>query len=290
MTEKLTIGLPFFNNENTLIDAIKSIFAQTFQDWQLILVDDGSTDSSLNIVQNINDPRVKIISNKQNSGLPNVLNQITQNAKGIYIARMDADDLMHPQRLELQLKYLQDNPSVDVVGTGSYIIDHENTIIGIRGAQQLELKPNKVIREGLFIHPTITGKRDWFINNPYDPKYIRAEDKELWCRVLGHSNLSLITRPLFFYRDYCVNLHKYSSSCRTDRKIFKKYGPKMIGTFGTLNIISLSYLKNIFYHGRALFGLHEFFKYKRNQPLDCRENNEAQEIFHKILNTPVPGI
>ena len=106
MSELVTIGLPFYNDRLTLELAIKSIFAQTYKNWELILVDDGSTDGSLNIAKKITDKRVRIISDEKNKGLIFRLNQIASLAKGKYLARMDADDLMQPTRIEKQVEFL----------------------------------------------------------------------------------------------------------------------------------------------------------------------------------------
>ena len=116
---RVTIGIPFYNAKHTLADAIRSVFAQTFQDWELILADDGSTDGSAEIARMVDDPRVTVISDGMNRGLPYRLNKITELARADYIARMDADDLMHPERLTLQVQYLDANPAVDVVSTAT---------------------------------------------------------------------------------------------------------------------------------------------------------------------------
>src|SRR5687768_7329955 len=96
----VTIGLPFLNPGHRFEYALKSVFAQSFKDWELLLVDDGSTDQSLSIAERVNDPRVKYIHDGNNRGLPCRLNQITESASGRILIRMDADDLMHPTRVE----------------------------------------------------------------------------------------------------------------------------------------------------------------------------------------------
>src|SRR5690554_4188978 len=90
----VSIGIPFFNAEAYLLDAIKSVFAQTHQNWELILLDDGSTDRSLEIARSIDDPRVRVYSDGQNKHLAARLNEIARLARYEYLARMDADDLM----------------------------------------------------------------------------------------------------------------------------------------------------------------------------------------------------
>ena len=95
----LTIGIPFFNAEATLLDAVRSVFAQTHQDWELLLVDDGSTDRSLELARSIDDPRVRVYSDGRNKRLAARLNEISRLARFDHVARMDADDVCLPERL-----------------------------------------------------------------------------------------------------------------------------------------------------------------------------------------------
>ena len=131
-TPVLTVGLPFYNAQTTLERAIRSVFCQTFADWELILINDGSTDESASIARTVQaDPRVTFIDNATNERLPRRLNQIAELARGEYLARMDADDLMHPARLRRQLEVLQSRPDVDVVGTAMFIMDRECGLLGL---------------------------------------------------------------------------------------------------------------------------------------------------------------
>src|SRR5699024_7083751 len=104
----ITIGIPFFTDESYLDMAIRSIINQTYQDWVLLLVDDGSSDGSLGIAKKYEekDSRISVISDGENKKLPYRLNQIAQLTKTPYLARMDADDIMHPERIEKQLGIL----------------------------------------------------------------------------------------------------------------------------------------------------------------------------------------
>ena len=106
----ITIGIPFYNAETYLADAIRSIFAQTYQDWELILIDDGSTDRSVEIARAVKDPRVRVISDGQNNRLPYRLNQITALARFDLVGRMDADDLISPAKFEKQKSILDAHP------------------------------------------------------------------------------------------------------------------------------------------------------------------------------------
>jgi len=127
---KVTIGIPFYNAEQYLRYAIQSVLNQTFHDFELILSDDGSTDSSIEIARSFDDPRIVILSDGKNRGLVYRLNEQIHFAKGMYFVRMDADDIMHFNRIAIQLDYLKSNSEVDVVGTSYYSIDTSNQIIG----------------------------------------------------------------------------------------------------------------------------------------------------------------
>src|SRR5438067_2030114 len=117
MPAELSIGLPSFNAGRFLREAVQSIVAQTFADWELIVVDDGSNDGSFSTLANIGDSRVHIYSDGRHCGLAARLNQIVDLARGRYIGRMDADDLSHPRRFEMQMDFLRRHHKIDGVGT-----------------------------------------------------------------------------------------------------------------------------------------------------------------------------
>src|SRR5699024_9933597 len=129
-----SIGIPFYNAESYLEDAICSVLAQTYSYWELILVDDGSTDRSLEIAKQYaaTDERIRVISDGKNKRLAARLNQIIIESKYEYIARMDADDLMSNDRLKLQLQVLEKNKKIDFVTTGCLTIGKDNELTGVR--------------------------------------------------------------------------------------------------------------------------------------------------------------
>ena len=130
MTPKLTIGISFKNPGEYFEITLKSIFAQTFTDWELVLIDDGSTDGSVEYAKNINDPRVRVYVDGKSQGLSVRLNQLIQVAQAPYFFRMDADDIMHPDRLEKQYQALTNHDNMTLVGTAAYSIDEDSNILG----------------------------------------------------------------------------------------------------------------------------------------------------------------
>jgi glycosyltransferase involved in cell wall biosynthesis len=218
----LTVAIPFYNAEKYLSLAVQSVIEQTYTQWKLLLIDDGSTDSSLSIAnryQSIDD-RIKVVSDGENKNLGYRLNQIPFLLDTEYLARMDADDIMHPEKIKKQMAVLMQHPEIDVLGTNAYTIDENNNVIGIRYSAKMN---EHLISTKGFIHPTIIAKASWFRDNPYDINAIRIEDLELWYRSIN-SNFMMLTEPLFFYREFDGGYYKkYLAAQKSKIYMLKKY-------------------------------------------------------------------
>jgi len=221
----VTIGIPFYNCKNMLLVAIKSIFAQTFQDWELILVDDGSSDGSLEIARSIDDRRVRVFSDGQNRKLPTRLNQIIELSCGKYIARMDADDICRASRIEKQLDVFQSDPDVDVLGTGIIYLDALDQPLGLHlypsSHTEICKEPNRTFR---MCHPSIIAKKSWYEKNRYDESLPVAQDFDLWLRTYKHSKFANVPEPLLYYRlDQSFNLKKQFAARYASAKFLFEY-------------------------------------------------------------------
>ena len=282
MSELLTIGLPFYNDSLTLELAIKSVFAQTYQNWELILVDDGSTDGSLNLAKKITDKRVQLISDGENKGLIFRLNQIASLAKGKYLARLDADDLMQSTRIQKQVEYLENNPDVDLVDTGAYSIYRNGMPKGKRGLDDINTDAKQVIKHAMLLHASVAGKTSWFINNPYDKEYVRAEDYELWCRTFKYSKFGRIKEPLYIVREGKINIRNYLKSSQTIRKIVKKYGRGILSFFDLNKTLFILRSKEFAYLLFSIINVHHVLVNTRNKKLIGEEQNQVTEVINQI--------
>ena len=130
----VTIGLPFYNAEKTLASAVKSVLIQTYDNFEFILIDDRSTDNSIAIAENLTamDDRIKLVKGDKNIGISFRLNQIIDMASGEYIVRMDADDLMLPDKIEKQMMVLLADPQLDLIDCNAYIINKWDCLVGKR--------------------------------------------------------------------------------------------------------------------------------------------------------------
>lgn len=241
----VSIGIPFLNPGRAFEKAVRSVFAQTHVDWELLLVDDGSTDGSLELARAITDPRVRVLSDGTNRGLCARLNQIAREARHDLLARMDADDVMHPDRVRHQVAFLSAHPEVDVLGTLAIAVDPQDRLGGVMGRPLSGTpSPAEALRAAVFVHPSVMGRRRWFVENPYDETFVRAEDQELWCRTAGHSQFRVLPEPLLFYRQPDrINVRSYVASCRTVRRLIRREGPRLVGVAGSLGLLAASHTK-----------------------------------------------
>lgn len=224
----ISIGIPIYNAEAYLEDAIKSILAQTHELWELILIDDGSIDASLAIAKRFEeaDHRIKVIADGINKKLPARLNQLIEEANYDYIARMDADDLIHPDRLAIQLSFLEKNPDYDLVSTGVVSIDNFNKVYGCRHVDQIYTEFKEIAAAYPIVHAAVLAKKSWYERNKYNENYPRSEDYDLWCRAISNQDLNLAVLPdlLYYYREEGnLSLSKITRSYKDSFKTYCEY-------------------------------------------------------------------
>jgi len=145
--------------------------------------------------------------------------------------------------------------------------------------------------DGLLIHPTVTGRAEWFRRNPYDPAFVRAEDRELWIRTGATTRVARLCEPLFFYREGPAgNLGNYLRTERTVRAILRRYGPPLVGMRQTRLLVMRSRLKSMTYRVGTGLGLQGRLISRRNRRLEVAEIREASRILAAIQVTPVSGL
>lgn len=280
----ISIGIPFYNAEKYLAFAIQSVIAQSYENWELILVDDGSSDNSLEIAQDfaLKDARIRVICDGKNRKLPYRLNQLIIESKGDFIARMDADDIMHPERLKIELSFLIENQDYDLVSGGIVSIDHKNNVTGVRTVNKL-VTIDKDSKSYPIVHPTVMARRDWYLRNLYSLDYPRAEDYELWCRTSSADDLKIAILPniLLFYREFGnIDPNKLINSYNDGYKIRQVFGIN-VGLKNFLKIKSKCLIVKLL----TLFGLEQNLAKKRNRKFSSlSEKQEYQSIVNNIVN------
>lgn len=241
---KITVLMPVYNGEKFLRDAIESILNQTFQDFEFLIIDDGSTDASVDIIKSYDDPRIRLITNGKNLNLINTLNKGIDLAHGKYIARMDCDDISFPKRLEIQYEFMESHPEVGICSTWANHIDAQgNVTFELRTpvGEELRLmfwKPSPII------HAACMGKTRIFKDNKYDTGYLHAEDYELWLRLFRKTKFYNINEMLYSIRihESSVTRSKRQEQLRNSYLAFCEFlGTRFISYNGFLALIDENY-------------------------------------------------
>jgi glycosyltransferase involved in cell wall biosynthesis len=197
------------NGAATVGAAVRSIQLQTLQDWELIVIDNGSTDQTGSIVKGFDDPRIRLVREAPGAGLAIRLNQGVALSRGEFIARMDADDVSFPERLARQVERLKLDPKIDVLGCGAVVFTDQADLVGELpvGLTHSEIT-KRPFRGFPFPHPTWCGRATWFRDNPYDSELMKAEDQDLLLRTFRKSNFGSLEAVLFGYRQNQLDLGK----------------------------------------------------------------------------------
>ena len=203
MDKLVSVIMPVYNSERYLEDSIKSILNQTYKNFELIIINDGSSDSSEKIILSFRDKRIKYLKNKINQGLSSSLNTGLKVTTGEYIARMDSDDISHYDRLRKQVYFLEKNPDYGVVGS-KYIILNEARIPHELGGMdfwtneeiKLSLFSNNVFVHGETIYRSVLIKKN---NLEYNSRYNPCEDYYLWIQMSDKTKFFIIDEPLYSY-------------------------------------------------------------------------------------------
>ena len=193
--------MPVFNGEKYLQSAINSILSQTINNIEFIIIDDYSTDSTPKILKNIKDKRVKVHRNTSNLGVAGSLNRALKLTTGKYIARMDADDISHPDRLRKQVDFLKSNPSTIACGVQTEIIDGQNQITGTRSFPiSSKSCHDYLMLTSPILHPTLMAQASIYKKIGYTAKYKTAEDWDLYFKLLKFGKLANLPDTLYSYR------------------------------------------------------------------------------------------
>lgn len=207
----VSVVLPVHNGGRYLEAAARSILNQTHRDLELIVVDDGSTDGSGSIVEAIGDPRVRLFRNEQNRGLPAALNRGLAAARAEIVARQDADDLSHPERLEKQVMYLTSNPSVGLLGTQAWMIDEEGRCCGsVTHACAHDGLVWELSFDNAFLHTSVAFRRHLVLkqHGGYDEAWPYNQDFDLWLRLARVTRLANLPERLVASRIHGTSMTK----------------------------------------------------------------------------------
>ena len=217
-TPVVTVAMPVFNAGRYLRPAVLSIIRQTFTDWELLIIDDGSSVGAVGLIADIDEPRIISLRDGANKGLAARLNEAADRARGKYFARMDQDDVSYPERLERQVTMLELHPEIDLCAVCCVTINTNDELIGTLpralGHEEICARPWL----GFYLpHPTWMGRTGWFRRHRYaSPGRYFCEDQELILRTFRVSRFATLPETLFAYRIRDgINWHKSTRTRNT---------------------------------------------------------------------------
>lgn len=216
---KISVLMPVYNAESYIREAIDSVLTQTFSDFELIIIDDGSTDKSAHIVHSYNDQRIKLFQNEHNEGIVASLNKGITLANGEYVAIMHADDVSLPERLEMQSSFLDSHPDVSMVAAKVLLIDSSGVCIGSWHHDQITTTFDQIHemlpKTNCIAHPTIMIRTNVVRAYRYNAKQHATEDYDLWLRLVADSHrVEKSDAILLKYRVHSQSITGKSSSDR----------------------------------------------------------------------------
>jgi len=280
MTPTVTVYITSFNYANYVEKAINSVLSQTYQDFELIIIDDGSSDHSRDVIRKFNsNEKVKLIFQK-NKGLNATNNVAIHNAKGKYIIRLDADDFFEPEALGVMVSILEGDNELGLVFPDYYYVDIEGNRIG---SHRRHFFDDEVTLYDQPAHGACTMVRLEFLRSlgGYDESFSCQDGYDLWIKFITYHKVTNISRPLFSYR-------KHESSLSTDqdkilntrRQIKRKFAQKHLESLDTLGIIPI--------RNRQFEGINwSLFEYNGKKVIDHLISNceATQNLNHLVVTT-----
>lgn len=285
-TPKISVIMSVYNSERFLREAIESILNQTYKDFEFIILDDNSTDQSIEIVRGYDDIRIRFFQNERNLGLRDSLNKGLGLAKGEYIARMDSDDIADERRFEKQVIYMDNNPNVVLCGGNiRYLVDGK--VRKNREIFPLTFSGIKIafLRYNCFFHPTVFMRRNFLLENQLIYERTYADDYDLWIRIMKTAekkNCIMTNMPDIFldYRLHSSNFGKRKKEISKEVfQIQKEYIQNQDLTWNEKDMLLKGYEGN-FVEICEIKNTGDILKQYRNKLNDNAVNNiEVQNIL-----------
>ena len=204
----VSVIMPVWNSAATLMQALRSIQSQTYERWECIVLDDGSTDGSPEIAAAFGDDRVRVLCDGEHRGLVARLNEGIAMAEGEFMARMDADDVSYPHRFETQVAALKGDPGPDLTGSWVVVFRNDGEVFGKRTSPRTHEELFSLLGAIQLPHPTFLGRTTWFRKFPYLATTAGFEDQFLLLRSWGASRFHVVPEVLLGYREENLTLAK----------------------------------------------------------------------------------
>ncbi len=203
----VSVVLPVYNGEKYLAESLDSLLAQTYQNWELVIINDGSTDGTENLISKYQDKRIRYLPNDGNKGIIFSLNRGLRESNGVYIARLDADDIALPHRLEKQVGFLSENPDYALCGSYFQTIDSNGRFLkNVRFPANNRDAQSYLLLHNCFCHSAIMMRTSIAKELKYDEKFQVCEDYDLWYRISRTGKILNLPEFTTLYRVHDNNM------------------------------------------------------------------------------------
>lgn len=231
---RVSVVLPTLNADAHLADAIDSLLIQTYPNVEILVVDDGSTDSTVSIAKSYNDERIRVLKRDEPGGLASALNEGIDAANGEYIARHDADDLSSPDRLARQVAYLDTHPEVSLVGTAARMISESGDERGIRHVLERPTADD-LLEKNQFVHGSVMFRKERVLEatGGYDTLFETSEDYDLWIRLANEYPVRNLDAPLYTLR---LRQDSVFADDLLSAKLYGRYASRRTAVGGDLDL------------------------------------------------------
>lgn len=297
ISPKVSVVMSVYNGERYLREAVDSILSQTFSDYEFIIIDDASTDGTPTILSSYDDPRIRLFRNHNNLGLARSLNRGLRAAQGEYVARMDADDISLPERLEQQVDFLDSHPLVGLISSWFEVINEASNPLNIAKLPTTnEVLQHRLLKGNVFCHGAAMFRMDCLRKvGPYRPEFIATQDFDLWLRIAEHYEVANLSESLYLWRENPTSVTNTNSEIQDAYASFaillaqerRAVGKDLLGS----HLEGCKHLDPNTIHTREnsrswtsashiYYVLARHYHHRRNLPL-ARSN-----LFESILNNP----
>ena len=204
---ELSVLVTAYNSELYIREAINSILNQTYTDYELIIIDDGSTDNTVSSIKSFNDNRIQFLSHSQNTGIARSRNQALELASGTYITFLDSDDIVHPQKFEKQIAFLKNNPDFGLVGSSVILINEQGTETGRwKLAAKPETIPSIMLFHNYFVNSAVMFRKSLLNDIVYPEDLVIGEDYMMWFNLLQKAKGINLPKYLTSYRQHTESI------------------------------------------------------------------------------------
>jgi len=275
---EISVLMPAYNAEAYIAVAIQSVLDQAFQNFELIIIDDGSTDRTREIISSFTDRRIRLIVNKKNTGLSSVRNQAVRESSSELIAFLDSDDIALPKRLAVQKKFLDHHPNIGLLGTAVALINEKGEKTGVLWKSTLQSNevPVALLFHNQFAQSSVMLRKDCLPGDVYREGYAPAEDYDLWVRIAKETPSQNLPNTLTLYRVH-IRGSSYTQKEKQEVALKQIYRNQLLGLGVQASEEEVALHKKRFH--KTIDGLHPFLRGKEQWLLRLQQSNAAVKMY-----------